>query len=454
MKRKEIKYYELNLSQEVVKLQCTYTLDKRVVNIMASATAKSLDFSILKQALNLAIERNDCTRLRFVKKNKQLMQYFIPEYEIKNVDCFEFNDKEEQEMFIETEVKKPIKYLKGEVIKPYFIKTFDNKYMVLFKVCHLIFDIYGLNLFINDIFDIYQSFLKITELPPAPKKFEDQLIKDIELKHNKQKVADDYNYFKNLFENNPEPYYAGFDGLTNKYTIKALKQNKRKVPLFFIKNSTKLYHHSMPKDICEKLVEFSKQHNITIANLLMYIFSTTQSRLNNDIPYLLPLELCNVRGTLLERKCAGTKAQSLNCYTKVDKEKTFLENVKEFSDMQTENYRHIGIKDFDAQKLLHTTYKSSMMSTYYSLSFSFIPFEKRKDFELNLYSNGKCALPAYVAVLYDYKNNEMGIGYDCQTALISEKNVKDFHKNLILCIEQVTNNPNILIKDIKLQEMK
>ena len=42
----QIKLYELNHAQEVVKLQCKYTLFKRVINIITSMTSeKELDLT-------------------------------------------------------------------------------------------------------------------------------------------------------------------------------------------------------------------------------------------------------------------------------------------------------------------------------------------------------------------------------------------------------------------------
>lgn len=452
--KQNIKYYELNPSQEVVKLQCTYTLFKRVINILASVTSDYIDFDVMKKAFNLAVERNDCTRLRFVKQGKELKQYFIDSYEYDNIKYFEFKTKEEQDNFIKNQSKKAIAFMKGEVLTPYFIKTYDNKYMIFMKVCHLIFDIYGLNVFIKDLFEVYKALKENKEFPECPKSFETQLQKDLIIKHDEQRNKGNYEHFAKVFSSNPEPYYAGFDGLTNKYTIKADKKGQRVGKMLFVKNDTKLYGHSFPSETCLKLVNFAKEHNVTLSNLLMYVYSVTQSRINKDAPNLLPLELCNVRGTLHERMCAGTKVQSISCYTKVDKELSFIDNLNNFVQMQNLNYRHIGFKDWDSQILIHKVYKTSIMSTYYGLSFSFIPYEKSDDYKVDFYSNGKCALPAYVAVLYDYKNNCIDVGYDCQVEMMTEKNVADFHNNVILCIDQIAENPNILVKDIKYMEMK
>ena len=450
MEKQERTLYELNLSQEVVKLQCTYTLFKKVVNIITSIEVENeIDFELMQKAFNIAVERNDCTRIRLVKKGKKLMQYFEPKVVYDNIPRLEFKTKEEQDKFIKSQTKRAIKYLKGEVLNPTFIKTYDGKNMIFLKVCHYIFDIYGLNFFINDLFSVYEALSKGEELPKEPKKFEDLLKKDLETKYDPESKKGHYEYFSNLFSSNPEPYYAGFDGMTNKYVQKARRKNMRPVKMFFIKNDTKIYGHKIEKEQVDKIVEFAKANNTTIASLLLYLYSVTQSRMNDDAEFLLPLELCNVRDTLLARKCAGTKVQSLNVLTKVDKDLSFKENLDFFVKEQSENYRHIGMSDMEHQVLLHKIYKTSIMTTYYSLSYSFIPIESREGVKVNFYSNGKCALPCYAALLYDYKNSEILVGYDCQIKLMNEQDVSNFHQNLIKCIDQALENPQMLVKDIK-----
>jgi hypothetical protein len=137
----ERKYYDLNPSQEVVKLQCKYTLFKRVINIVTSVTANiDIDVDVMTKALNKVIERNDCLRIRFFKKDGKLMQYFENKENVEkiNIKHMKFTTKKEQEFFINKFRKKAIDYLNGVVIEAYFCKTYDNKFMIIFKVCHLV----------------------------------------------------------------------------------------------------------------------------------------------------------------------------------------------------------------------------------------------------------------------------------------------------------------------------
>ena len=129
--------FELNPSQEVVLLQTKSTIFKRVINITMSATAeKPLNYQTMLKAFNLAVARNDCTRIRFVKKNGKLLQYFLPEVKFDSLPQIAFESPKDQENFIKAETHKAIKYKKGEVIKPFFIKTGKGirKHKRIFKI--------------------------------------------------------------------------------------------------------------------------------------------------------------------------------------------------------------------------------------------------------------------------------------------------------------------------------
>lgn len=448
---KEKTFYELNSSQEVVKLQCQYTLFKRVINIVMSAeSCDKIDFELMKKAFNILVERNDCTRIRFCKQKNKIVQYFEENVTFDKIPYYEFSSKSEQENFIKKESHKAIKYMKGEVIKPFFIKTYNNRYMVLLKVCHLILDAYGLNILFKDLFEIYEALKNNTELPKPLNKFEDVIKKDLTLKNNEDFFEKNKEFFTDYLQSKPMPYYAGLHGLTTKLSKKLFKTHSMK--MFFVKNNTQGYMLPFSKGLGEKILEFCKENKTTPSNLIFYACSVTLSKMNNDVENMLPLELCNARATALERNCAGTKVQSIACYTVVDKERSFKDNFSEFCSQQNILYRHLGFSDIAFEKLLHNVYKKPFLTTLYSLTYSFIPIYKPQGINFQLYSNGKCALPAYLATMFDVESHEMEMIYDCQTKIINEKNVQHFHKNLMNLLKNVIEDPNKLIKEISMEE--
>lgn len=444
------KLYELTPSQEVICLQTKYTLFKRVVNILFSATTeKTIDFKIMKEAFNILVERNDCLRIRFIKQKDKLMQYFLKDYKYEDIPIIKFNSKEEQETWINKKRKKAIKYLKGIVCEPYFIKTYDGKYMVFLKVCHLILDLYGLNIIFKDLFAIYNSLKENCDLPICPTSYEEVVINDLKSKHNKKRYKENYEFFKNLLENKQEPYYVGINGINEPIIQKRHKKNKRAMQMFFINNDTVGYEYVIPASLMEKANEHCEDNNISLTNLLFYSCSLTASLINEKKENVLHLQLCNRRSSLLEKHTGGCKVQSIGCYTEFDYNKSFLENVNNFSLNQLSLYRRVGFPDVEFETLLHKIYPSNMLETYYSITFSFVPYEKDIDIRYDIYSNEKGALPCYLALLYDINTKEVRMCYDCQSKIIKEKDVINFHNKYIEVLTQIIENKEILLNNIK-----
>ncbi len=446
----ERKFYELNPSQEVVKLQFDYTLFKRVVNIIMSATfEEKVDFDLMGEAINKLIERNDCLRLRFVKKDKKLLQYFEDERVLNDIKYLEFKTKAEQDKFILKIRKKAVKYTKGEVFVPYFIKTYDGKDMVLLKVCHLVLDMYGLYFIFKDLFEIYNALKNKTELPPLPKKFEDVLKNDLRAKADTAKEEENEEYFRKKFASKEEPYYLSFDGGKNKYCRKRQKKGIRAGKSFLVFNDTDLYSATLPHEVVKDIMSYAQQAKITPANILLYAMTLTLSKINGNVKNTIPLELCNARGTLLEKGCGGTKVKAAASYVEIDENKSFADAVKEFAIEQTENYRHIYFSEMRLTRLIHQVYNSSMLSTYWPFSFSYIPFAKPKGLEYQVYSNGKTALPCYVALSYDPESGELVVMYDFVKRLMKKQDLANFNIQYAKVLEQIAKQPDILIKDIE-----
>ena len=446
----EIKYYETTLAQDVVILQTKYCLDKRVVNILASMSSSTpLDFEVLKQAFNLVVERNDCLRLRFVKKDKKLIQYFEKIVKFDNIPTLEFKTEKEFLNFINKIKKKPIKYKKGVVIEPFFIKNHDGKYMVLLKVCHLILDLYGINIIFKDLFDVYIALINQTNLPETPVQFETLIEKDLKKKNDESFRNSNIEFYNNYFKNTERPTYAGIHGDNSKIWLKQKNKGKIGMKMFLVNCNTKGYCHQVDKNLVNKINEYCLETKTSPAHFIFYTMNICCSKVNHDVPVILPLGLSNCRGTAQEKKCAGTKAQSAACNVKFNFDQPFENELKAFVKNQMLLYRHLGCSDTDMQMLLYKNYKYSFLECLYGITFSFVPFAMPEGLKFMIYSNEKCVLPAYIGVLYDITKQEMQIAYDVQTKIITESDVISFHKKLCDIMEQVIKNPQILLKDIK-----
>ena len=444
--------YNLSPAQDVPYLQFKYSLYKRVINILSSITMdEEVDFELMEQAFQLLVERNDCLKIRFFKKKGALMQYFSDsEKNIKKVPVLSFETKQQQDAFILKVRKKPIRYKRGVVIEPYFIHTYDHRYMVFFKVCHLVTDLYGINILYMDLLRVYHALKKGEPLPPAPESFEEIIKKDIEKDSKCDMTEKHVEYFTNLFTNNPEPFYAGIHGPNNPVWQRRLKRHQRSKPVLLVRNRTQTYRHKIDKDLVEKALTYCQNYRCSPANLLLYASSIVLAKLNGNFRQILPLGLYHCRTSAQEKHCAGIKVHSAACYTKIDYTRSFEENLNAFSISQNSLYRHIKYSDRDFEPLIHHIYRAPALGMYYPLAYSLISLDMPEGVEFNVYTNGNCALPAYVIQALDAKTKEIDMAYDVQIKTTSEEDVSNFHTYYLNVLKQVLDDPGIKVADIQL----
>lgn len=448
---KEKTCYELSPSQGVSYLQCKYTLFKRVINILTSISLEEdVDFDLMEKAYNFVVARNDCLRIKFFKQKGKLKQYFQDEVPYKKIPVVKYESQEQFNAFIKKYKKRAIKYLQGKIIEPHFIKMHDGKCMILLKVCHLVLDVYGLFVIFKDLLDVYNALKNGEEMPPRPADFEDVIKRDIERNYNESRQTKHEDFFKDLLSDKPEPYYTGIHGPDNKIWQSKLKSNHRGMKMFFINNDTKAYTHMIGSDVTERVINYCTENQISPANFFFYTCTLTAAILNDKTKNTLPLSLCNCRITPNEKSCAGTKVQSIACYTRYSYKRTFEENIKRFAMSQARAYMHMDFPDSKFEGMLHHAYRSSFLETYYSIAFSFVPFEVPEGVTFDIYSNGKGALPGYFIMLLDTRTNNIRMGYEVHTKTTSEEHVAKFHEMYKHVLNQVLDNPQIQLRDITL----
>jgi hypothetical protein len=222
------------------------------------------------------------------------------------------------------------------------------------------------------------------------------------------------------------------------------------MPIFLVRNSTKTYRHKIDKDLTEKVMTYCQNNQCPPANLLFYASSVALAKLNGNLKNIMPVGLYNCRNSIQEKLCAGIKVQSAACYTKIDYSLSFEDNLKAFSVAQIGLYRHVKFKDRDFESLMHNIYRTSPLLIYYSIAYSLLAVDMPEGVEFDLYTNGNCALPAYVIQVFNTKTKEIDMAYDVQTKITGEEDVGNFHTYYLNVLKQVLDDPAIKVADIKL----
>ena len=436
--------YEFNSSQDVINLQTKYTLFKRVANILFSVTFdEKVDWSLMKKTINILIERNDCLRIVFVKKDGKNMQYFAESKTIEKIPCKEFDTVSKMTSFINCFRKKMADIYKGETIIPVFAKNPAGKDMLIIKVSHFVADTFAIGLLVDDLCAIYKALKNGTEMPAPKGKFEDVLKKDIEFKNNPEAVEKDREFFKEYFStmHPARPIYCGLHGDNNDRWLAQKRKGNISLPYAFIKCDTEGYKFTIPAAITEKVEAWCAATQLPISSFFYYCYSVAASLINGKAPYQCPLELLNCRATMAERKCGGTKVQSIAVYTTVDYNKSFNQNVKELFEERQQICRHTRLTYLENEKFQHDNWNYSMLSQITSFCYSFIPMADPEGVKVQVLSNGKGALIDYVAFMYDINTKEINVMHDIQYRQVTPQQLVDFHNLLTRVIETVLANP-------------
>lgn len=447
----ERRLYNFNYSQDIVNLQTKYSLFKRVANIVFSITFEGgFEKNIMEQALQMLIERNDCLRITFVKEGKETKQFFVQERKIGKIPHMNLDTPRKLDAFVKNFRMGVVDVYKGKTIIPHFITGPTGEDMLFVKISHMVADTYGIGILVNDLQAIYNALKTNSELPPAPGKFEDILKKDEEYRANEATLERDREFFRNYYEklHPAAPLYCGIHGNTSDRWLKYKRRGDISLPYLFVKCDTEGYRFVIPAAITAKAAQWCEEKKISISTFFFYTCAIAASLRNDKAPYQLPLELMNCRATVLDRKAAGTKVQSLSTYTTVNYNKTFEENITEIFNDQSELYKHTRLSYLEIEAMQHKLWNYSMMSQLTNFSFSFIPISMPEGISLQVYSNGKGALAAYIALMLNVKTNEIYVNYDIQTQMCTPRELIEFQNIYVKVIESVLDTPNKPLNDI------
>ena len=437
-------YYHFNNSQDVVHRQTQFSLFKRVLNIVFSLEFDNgFDKKVMTEAFEKLYERNDCLRITMVKKDKQMMQYFEDERHVGRIPEESFRTPGEMDRFIRCFRRKPTNLYKGDALRVVYAVNPDGKQIIICKVSHYVADTYGIGVLVNDLLGVYQALVDGKELPPAPGSFETLLRQDNEFRGNTEAVEKDREFFKDYFtvKHATRPIYCGLHGNACDKWVALKAKGKVSVPYVFVKCDTEGFRFVLPAAVTKLVKPWCEQSGIGFNTFFFYTFGLACSLRNDKAPRMLPLELLNCRGTVAERKAAGTKVQSMAVCLEVDYAKSFNENIALLDAEQKDLYRHTRLSYLEVQALHTKVYDFSMLTQMYNYTFSYIPMSFPKGVRMQVHSNGKGALIAYVAMMHDVQSDEITVVYDIQTRMISPAQLMEFQNTWVHVIESVVAAP-------------
>ncbi len=451
-------YYEICGPQQLPLVQLKYSLHKECTQIIFYMIVnQKLDFELLKQAVNIEIERNDCLRIRFEKRDKKIMQYFLPAFKLETIPVFDFTGKtkQEQDAVLSKDAHTPRKTMKGELYRVILYRTWDGRTGIYLNISHVIADLYTIVLFFSDLLEVVAALQNGTPMPRPLCSFEECLKKDLLVFHDKDATEKHHQYFKQLFAKDGPSFYAGVDGMRqlNKARRKKRDPNLRYQTLnMFLNDKSENYTIHLPAQRAEPILSFCEKNSIPLQTMIYTGMRTYLSKINEETEDVTFLINFNRRITLAEKRSGGCRVNALPLRTVITKDKTFMEAITHAQQVQYQILRHTdyvfalekdGISQWENRPFFSGIY--SMLLTCLPLKFT---LPEGWQCEAGNYSNGRFAMPLYTVVVPNFIEGGLNFHFEHLVKVIYQRDLQALFEQSVRVMEAGIANPDITIGEL------
>ncbi len=451
--------YDLIPSQQTMYLMFKYTFSKQIAQIATSfAVEKDIDFDLLTKALNIEIQRNDSLRIKYVKVDKEIKQYFLPEMRIGNVPKKYFRSEEDQNAFFEKDAQTPVRFDKGETFRIYFYKNANGNNGIYFNVSHLNMDALGAVIFYMDLLGVYSALLNGTEMPAPLASYEEYIQGELKKVANTKKMEKHEQFYREYFAKGGEPFYAGVHGpaFLEKHRAKKKNPNLRVPPAYnpLLDKCNMINGHIGTEDAA-KIFAFCKERSIAPESLFMLALRTHCSAINYRTDDVFMMATCSKRATVKEKRMSGCLVQPIQVRTIIPETATFEEGLNEYTSVRTQLYRHTDYPYITARDLSRDMYNYGLIQGPACMMFSWIPVpidlsEMGVDlkFDFRTYDLGRYFTPLYTICSPDPKDKGINLNYMYRVKLSERSQIEALHKNCMKVVMAGINNPKITIGEL------
>ena len=450
--------YDLSPSQQTMYFMIKYSLHKQVIQIPTSfSVKKELDFRILAKAVNIEIARNDCLRLRFLKQDRQVKQYFLQKFELEKIRVLRFRDDKEQTEFFNADAEKPVKFFKDETFRICFFKNENGEQGVFFNVCHMVMDALAVSIFYKDLFEIYSALEKSQPLPAPLSSFEEHLSKEFAYLENKKKYSADAAFIREYHKRGGEPYYCGLHGkqLLEKQRIKK-KNPALRVPAAYdpIHDRCEILHVRVEPQKAEKIFAFCRENNISPETLIQTGFRLYASALHDKINDTFMMVLCGRRVTKKEQHMGGCLAQPFMTRVILKNENSFMQTLNETSAVRTELFRHMNFPYLSSRKIQQEIYGYSAAQGPSFMMYTWLPLARLNVFGPDVketfrgYNPGRYVMPLYAFSFVDPTDGGLDFYYMFRTNILKKEHIEALHKNALKAIDAGINAPETTVETL------
>lgn len=449
--------YPLIPPQEMIQYMLKYSFfHKQVTQIPDSIiVSEQIDFDLMTKAFNIEIERNDCLRLCFFKKNGQIMQYFRDPYRIGSVPILEFSSDEERNEVLTADAQKPIRMLKGEIFRLKYFKMYDGRCGIYINIHHLVMDNAAVFFFFGDLFAVYDHLKKGTPMPKPLGSYEERIKKELDYVADKSNLEREKQAYTEYITKNGEPLYLGVEGPK---LLEAERKKKKDpsimAPSLFdpIHDKSDLAKRVVPLELSEKVFKFMKENNISGECLVQLAMRLHLSKINGGHLDTYFISLCTRRRTLPEKRSGGTVTAPLPWRVHLEENDTFADALDKMADAQVWAYRHMDYPYLEYRDLQRELFNYSAAAASSTMMFSWLPIDEKtlngREYEYVGYGLGRYIMVLYTFAMKDVHSGCLKISYLHRTKFISTEDIDSLHSGTIRALELGISDPNMTVSQL------
>lgn len=385
---------------------------------------ENINIKKIENCINKLIERHEAFRTQFEFENGEIVQKILQSAKIK-IEYFEENIND---LLNKIDIKFDLS--KAPLIKAYVTKLDNKHYLLLINMHHIISDGTSFNIFVNEFCKLYNN----------------KDLEELKITYKDYAVFEADSLNTEIYEN------------SKKYWLDKLNKNipVLNLPTTYSRPSTFTYVGSkinkiINTNLSKNIQEFCMQNNITPFMFMLSAYYILLYKYSDNTDILIGTPVAN-RNISDISNIIGMFVNTLVLEATIDNNLTFIEFCEQIKNISLEGFKHSDypfnelIKNLNIKRDLS---RNTLFDTMFTYQNNGMP-------KIDVFDNIKYFIPDTKISKYDLSlevvpnNSTFELNFEYCTDLFSKQFINTLSDHYIEIIKNVLNNPEELLKDIKL----
>ena len=450
---KEIKYYPMTTSQDLLLFADKFIFKKAWMNIAAVLSIDGeVDEQIMLQAMYLALVRTPSASLRLHKADKKtIVQYFstaLPE----GLELLDYSSLSDEDFLalMEKKARKafPHKGIETQLYDLKLISRGNNRYAIYINAHHMAFDAFAVMSLIRYIADVYAVLLHGGELPrpmgsPIP-------MYEAEAAYAKSDAfRKELDFWKAYYDPNDEPMYTNLYGKGSKFHNKGKRTGIAVLPF---KNKALHENLVIPAKTVSAVTELVAKWRITSQSFYVAALHTYLSMIN-DTNDVLTFNAVARRATLVQKRGGGSMVNTVAVRTKVDRAATSFRDACTAAHRSiSQSYRSANVLFKDTSSIYLKNYNMGQTDGYAGVYVCYQPYfnmdNSSMKFHFQRLNNGGTTSCLYLTIMACDNSGDLVVNYEHAAAYYDAATICKFHDFLVKFLAAAVASPDETIESL------